>query len=167
MGDAPIEVVIAAFDDENTADQTLSALKIAKWEGLIGIQDAAVLRRDDDNKLHISETGDMSGKKGAAIGAVLGGTLGLITGPGAILIGSAGALVGGLAAKLRDSGFKNERLEKLGAGLTPGSSAIVAIIEHKWVNELETQLAEAGADVATEVLSEEISAQLEAEKELA
>ncbi|GBE57466.1 hypothetical protein BMS3Abin01_00381 [bacterium BMS3Abin01] len=165
MSSAPVEAVIAVFDDENAADQALSELKTAKWEGLIGIEDAAVLRRDEDNKLHIKETGDMSGKKGAAIGAVLGGTIGLITGPGAILVGGAGALIGGLAAKLRDSGFSDERLEKLGEGLTPGSSAIVSIIEHKWVNELEKQLAEAGADVATEILSEQIAAQLQKEAE--
>ncbi len=91
MSEAPIEAVIAVFDDENSADEALSRLKPAKWDGLIGIEDSAVLRRDDHNKLHIEETGDMGGGKGAAIGALADGVIGLINGPGAILVGGAGA----------------------------------------------------------------------------
>jgi len=51
--------------------------------------------------------------------------------------------------------------------LTPGTSAIVAIIEHKWVKELEEDLREAGADVLTEALSADIAKQLGEGKEMA
>ncbi|MFC2031291.1 DUF1269 domain-containing protein [Chloroflexota bacterium] len=166
MSEVPIQVVIAAFEDEKSADQALSELKQAKWDGLIGIQNAAVLRRDKKNKLHIKETGDWGGGKGAVAGAVLGGFIGLVAGPVG-WIGLTGAVIGGLAAKLRDSGFSNERLEKLGSSLTPGTSVIVAVIEHKWVADLENQMAEAGADVMVEELSADIAAQLEAGREVA
>ena len=166
MSEVPIQVVIAAFEDEKAADEALDELKEAKWAGLIGIQNAAVLRRDEKNKLHIKETGDWGGGKGAAAGAVLGGFIGLLAGPIGWL-GLTGAVIGGLAAKLRDSGFSDERLKKLGEALTPGTSAIVAVIEHKWVDELEKEMAEAGADVMIEELSADIAAQLEAGREVA
>ena len=51
--------------------------------------------------------------------------------------------------------------------LTPGSSAIVAVVEHKWVAEVERELAEAEADVLTAALSEEIATQLEADHDVA
>jgi hypothetical protein len=73
-----------------------------------------------------------------------------------------GALVGGLAAKLRDSGFSNERLQMLGEGLKPGSSAIVAVVEHTWVAQVEQAMQEAGADAVTAALSADIATQLEA-----
>lgn len=166
MSDVPVQVVISAFKDEKAADEALSELKQAKWAGIIGIVDAAVIRKDQKGKLHVKETGDWGGGKGAAAGAVIGGFLGLLAGPVGWL-GITGAVIGGLAAKLRDSGFSNERLNQLGEALQPGTSAIVAVIEHKWVAELERQMAEAGADVMTEQISADIAAQLEAGREVA
>ena len=146
MSDVPVQVVVAAFKDENTASEALKALKQARNQGLIRIVDAAVLRKDEKGKLHIKETADMGGGKGAVIG---------------------GAVIGGLAAKLHDGGFKDERLKKLGEGLGPGNSAIVAVVEHTWVREVERQMAEAGADVVTEQISADIAAQLQAGGEVA
>jgi uncharacterized membrane protein len=166
MSDVPVQVVIAAFKEEKAADEVLWQLKEAKWAGIIGIQDAAVLRKDQKGKLHVKETGDWGGGKGAVAGGVIGGVIGLLAGPVGWL-GLTGAVIGGLAAKLRDSGFSDKRLKTLGGALQPGNSAIVAIIEHKWVNELEKAMAEAGADVMTEQISADIAAQLEAGREIA
>jgi uncharacterized membrane protein len=161
MNDVPIQIIVAAFKEETAADEALQTLKEAKKERLIGIQDAAILRRDEKNQLHIKETADLGGGKGATIGGVLGGVIGLIGGPaGVVLGGAAGAAVGGLAAKLFDAGISDDRLEEIGKGLKPGTSAIIAIIEHKWVAEIEEQLALAGADVLTEALRDDIAEQL-------
>jgi uncharacterized membrane protein len=85
MGDAPIQVVIAGFQDERGADDALAMLKEAKRERLIGIQDAAVLRKDEKGKLHVKETADMGGGKGATIGGVIGGVIGAIAGAAAVV----------------------------------------------------------------------------------
>ena len=161
MAEAPVELIVAAFQDEDGAKQALKELKAAKKEHLIKIDNAAVIRKDKKGKLHIKETKDMGGGKGAVIGGVVGAAIGVITGGVGLAVVGAGALVGGLAAKLRDGGFKDDRLKKVGEGLTPGSSAIVAVIEHKWVPELEEAMQEAGADVLTETISADIAAQLE------
>ena len=167
MSDVPVQLIVAAFKDEAAAKEALKALKEAKKEGLIKIENAAVLRKDEKGKLHVKETHDMGGGKGAALGGVGGAAIGLIA--GAALAGPVvfGALVGGLVAKLRDSGFSNERLETLGEGLQPGSSAIVAVVEHTWVAKVEEALAEAEADVMTAEIKADIAAQLEADHEVA
>jgi uncharacterized membrane protein len=162
MSEVPVQLVVAAFDDEKSAKQALNALKQAQREKLIRIDSAAVLRKDEKGKLHIKETADMGGGKGAALGGVAGAVIGVIAGPALLVPAAVGALVGGLSAKLRDSGFSDARLKKLGEGLTPGSSAIVAIVEHRWVAEVEQAMAEAGADLFTEALSADIAGQLEA-----
>jgi hypothetical protein len=108
----------------------------------------------------------MGGGKGAAMGGVAGGVIGLLAGP-VLLAGAAGALIGGLAAKLRDSGFSNQRLQQLGQGLQPGTSAIVAVVEHTWVEAVQKELQEAAADVMTQEISADIAAQLEAGKDVA
>jgi uncharacterized membrane protein len=166
MSEVPVQVVVAAFKDENTAAEALKALKQARNQGLIRIVDAAVLRKDEKGKLHIKETADMGGGKGAVIGGVAGGVIGLLAGPvGWAALG--GAVIGGLAAKLKDGGFKDERLKKLGEGLGPGNSAIVAVVEHTWVREVEKAMAEAGADVLTEQISADVAQQLQAGGEVA
>src|SRR5262249_38167885 len=86
---------------------------------------------------------------------------GLLAGPiGWAALG--GGVLGGLAAKLHDGGFPDARLKQLGMGLTPNSSALVAVIEHRWVAEVEQQLMQRGADLATQALSDDIARQLKA-----
>jgi len=167
MSDVPVQLIVAAFQDEKSADMALKELKQARREKLIGIQNAAVIRKDEKGKLHIKETADMGGGKGAALGGVTGAAIGLLAGPALWVPAAVGALVGGLAAKLRDSGFSDERLKTIGDSLEPGSSAIIAVVEHKWVAQVEKELAEAGADMFTQALSADIADQLEAGHEVA
>lgn len=166
MNEAPIELILAAFQDEKAADAALQQLKAAKREQLIRIEAAAVLRRDEKNKLHVKEVGELTPKKGALGGAVLGGVVGVLTGGTGLLLGALGAALGGFVGKKRDTGFDNRRLKTVGDALQPGTSAIVAVIEHKWVTELEEALEELGADVMTAAIAADIAEQLAAGKEL-
>ena len=167
MSEVPVQLIVAAFQDEKSADMALKELKQARREKLIGIQNAAVIRKDEKGKLHIKETADMGGGKGAALGGVTGAAIGILAGPALWVPAAVGALVGGLAAKLRDSGFSDERLKTIGDSLEPGSSAIIAVVEHKWVAQVEKELEEAGADMFTQALSADITGQLEAGHEVA
>jgi len=168
MNDVPIQLIVAAFNDEKAADQALEALRQAKKEKLIGILDAAVIRRDEKNKLHLKETADVGGGKGALAGGMVGAVLGLIAGPAGLLVGAAaGALTGGVAGKAIDAGIPDARLKEIGEALKPGTSAIVAIIEHRWVAEIQNELAAAGAQVMTEALKADIATQLEEGRDVA
>jgi uncharacterized membrane protein len=163
--EVPVQLLVAAFQDEKAADAALDELKAAKWQGLIGIKDAAVIRKDQKGKLHIKETGDMGGGKGAVIGGVVGATIGLLTGPiGAVAI--AGGVIGGLAAKLRDGGFPDAKLKEIGASLEPGTSAIVAVVEHRWVNDLQQELEDEAKDVFVQSISADIATQLHEGREV-
>jgi uncharacterized membrane protein len=159
--DVPVQVIVAAFHDVNGASNALKTLQEAKREALIGIRDAAVITKDASGKVKIKETADMQAGKGATIGAVTGGVIGLLAGPvGWAALG--GGVIGGLAAKLRDSGFSDDRLKQLGAGLTPNSSALVAVIDHRWVAEVEKELARQQADLVTQTVRDDIQKQLTA-----
>lgn len=167
MSDNPVQLVVAAFQEEAAAKAALKELKQAQKAKVIKIENAAVLRKDAKGKLHIKETHDMGGGKGAVFGGVGGAAIGLIGGPALLVPTAVGALVGGLVAKLRDSGFANKRLESLGEGLQPGTSAIVAVVEHTWVGQVEEALAEAEAEVMTAAIQADIAAQLEAGHQVA
>lgn len=160
MSQVPVELIVAAFQTENGADNALKSLQAAKKQHLIAIQNAAVIRRDANNKLHISETADWGGGKGAAVGAIVGGVIGIIFPPSLLATGMIGAAIGGLAAKLRDSGFRDDNLKEIGSALKPGTSAIVAVVEHTWVADLERDLAEQGAKTVRQAITADIAAQL-------
>jgi len=78
MSDNPIQLVVAAFKDEAAAKAALKELKQAQKAKVIKIENAAVLRKDEKGKLHIKETHDMGGGKGAVLGGVGGAAVGLI-----------------------------------------------------------------------------------------
>ncbi|NTU85079.1 MAG: DUF1269 domain-containing protein [Chloroflexales bacterium] len=167
MSNVPVELIVAAFRDERTADEALKALKQARREGVIGIKNAAVLVKDQGGKLRIRETGDMSGRKGSVLGGAAGAVVGLIAGPALVVPAAVGALIGGLSAKLRDAGFPDAKLKQIGEGLKPGSSAIIAVVEHRWVEQVQQAMARAAGDVMVASLQDDIARQLEAGPDVA
>jgi uncharacterized membrane protein len=163
MSDVPVEVVLAAFNDEKGAENALRALMQSRKYQMVVVHNAAVLWKDDSGKLHFKETADMRGGKGAKIGGVVGGVVGLIFPPAILASAAVGAAVGGLSARLHDAGFPDDRLRQVGERLKPNTSGLIAVIEQVWVERVEDQLRGYGADVATEAVRADIVAQLEAE----
>src|SRR5262245_3261915 len=110
------------------------------------VGNVAVLHVKPDGKAKFVESKDW----GAGRGALLGGAIGIIGGPLGIV---AGGGLGSLAAKLRDSGFKNDQLEQLGKSLTPNGSAVVLEIADDAVSTAEQLLKTLDAQ---EVVVEEV-----------
>src|SRR6476661_9142998 len=102
------------------------------------IGNTAVLFVRPDGKAKFVESKDW----GAGRGALLGGAIGIIGGPLGIL---AGGSIGALTSKLRDSGFKNDQLERLGGTLAPNNSAVVIEIAADAVDVAKKLLEPLGA----------------------
>jgi uncharacterized membrane protein len=160
--DVPVDVIVAAYNEEQGASNALKELETAKKAGTISIKDAAVLKRDADNKLKITESSDKGFGKGALIGGVAGAAVGVLAGPvGWAALG--GAAVGGLAAKLRDGGFKDDRLRTIGESVKPGQSALVAVVEEIWVKDAQHILEDEAADMVTHQVAADVAMQLDNE----
>ena len=157
--DVPTQVIVAAFDGMDSAKEAFDDLKQLEKEKSIKIENAAILRKDHDSKLHIRDVKDMTGTRGVALGGVMGAVVGVIAGPvGWVALG--GAAIGGLVAKLKDGGFDNSRLEQWGDRLQPGTSALVAVVDQIWVREVEAALKEDARDVMTLEIGKDIATQL-------
>jgi uncharacterized membrane protein len=76
--DTPVTILVATFAAERSVERALAQRKRSKNKRLVGIRDAAAITRDAKDHLHLAERGDRRGGKGARIGAVVGGTIGLI-----------------------------------------------------------------------------------------
>ena len=161
----PVELIIAAFQDEEKAKEALKNLKQLAKEDVINLVNAAVMTKDEKGKVSLKETQDVDAKRGALFGAIAGGLIGLIGGPAGVIVGAAaGAATGGVAANRIDMGFPDETLKELQETLTPGSSAILALIQHEWVDRVVEELDKFGAALFRQALKEEITSQLSEEE---
>ena len=159
QGNGGVAVLVAVFNEEATAGEALKEMEKAKVNEEIYFEDASVIKKDPDGKIHVRETDDTSAGKGAGIGAVIGGVLGLIGGPaGVVLAAGTGAAIGGLMAK-GDAGFRDESLEEVGENMEPGRSALVAITSQAFLDPTRDYLAKFDASVTSHELGEDFAAQ--------
>jgi uncharacterized membrane protein len=164
MAGNPLEVFIAAFDNEEEAGAALQDFRAMDLEGSIDLIDAAVIVRGAEGEVRFEETADPSGKKWAKRGAIAGGLVGLIFPPSIIGTALVGAAGGGIWGKVRDKGFRDEDLKAIGDTLTPGTSAIIAIAEDHVIERLQRGL-EGYQNIARHAVSAEAAAQIMAETE--
>lgn len=99
---------------------------------------------DEEGKLRITNAKHRD-RRGLLTGGAISGTLALLSGP-------LGAVIG----KVRNVPFKAS-VEDLASSLTPGSSMLVALVEHRWVEQLEAIVVELGAQVPREELKADIA----------
>jgi uncharacterized membrane protein len=159
----PVELIVAAFNDESKAAEVLKALKQLQKDEIISLINAAVMVKDAHGKVSVKETQDVRTGQGALFGAVAGGLIGLLGGPVGVVLGAAaGAATGGVAAHKIDMGFPDDTLAELKESLKPGTSAILALIQHQWVDRVVEELQKEGAALFRQQLKEELAAQLEA-----
>ena len=153
---APIELIVAAFDDEHKAGAALQELKTLQHQGLVSIVNAAVMVKSKDGRASIKETEDVAAPAGAVFGAIVGGLVGLLGGPAGVIVGAAaGAATGGLAAHKIDMGFDNHELKDIQASLPAGSSAVIALVSLDWVERVVQALEGLEAQLWRRALREE------------
>ena len=145
----PKHLIIASYPDEERAAQVLAQLKQARSASNLGVEETAIVRKEDDGTLSIKEQNDVGMGVSVAAGGVLGGLLGGLLGHG-----KSGALLGGLlgagAAKVIDAGINDDRLKAIGAGLPAGSSAVAAIVPDSALAAVRTLLEGTGGAVTVE-----------------
>jgi len=135
MADRPVFVYAGIYDDVADAKADYEAVFELHALGAIGTFDSAVIRKDEDGKVHVSKT-EKPTQHGAWTGAGVGALVGIIFPPA--LIGSAvvGATAGGLIGHLR-GGVSRGDLKDLGEELEPGGAAVIVIGESKIEEELD------------------------------
>lgn len=137
-------LVVAVFNDEQTAwDAVVTASTIAA-QGQLGLHDACLVVRADDGKVHKRETHDISTTKGGWYGGAWGLLGGAIIGfP--VAIAAAGAGIGAYMARRRDLGITEEFEQAVADRLDPGKSAAVVLVDEAHGPEIETAAQNRGA----------------------
>jgi uncharacterized membrane protein len=113
------------FDNVEDAKKLRIDLRKLETEGRLSLDDAAVIERDRDDKVHVHDELD----RGIAIGALAGGLLGALLSFLFPLVGLViGAGGGALVGKLLDTGVDKKFIKDVTEELKPGRSALFFIV---------------------------------------
>jgi uncharacterized membrane protein len=119
-------LVVITFDDADEAMNVHDTLKSGEAAGFISLDDMAVVTKNEEGEVHVSNEVD----RGVKVGAIGGGALGLLIGtvffPVAGL--ALGAIGGALVGKLADTGVDKKMIENVKNDLQPGTSAIFFLV---------------------------------------
>jgi uncharacterized membrane protein len=167
MSEKAVQFVIAIFEGEQGAEETLSALKADRKETLQGVQSAVAMRKDQDSRIHYKDVG-MTPVKGAVAGVVLGAVVGIATGGAGLALGALGAVLGGVVGKRKREGqISSEQVNQVVASIQPGSSALLTVVEKSAAVQFENLLHTEGATTFITDISVDLAAQLDPHGETA
>jgi len=160
------DLIVVAFPGEDTADQVLNKLQALQKEHLIDLEDACVVVRDRNGKVHVKQAVNLVGLEaasGGVFGAMWGTLIGLLfLNPLAgLLTGAAfGAGAGALSGMLSDYGIDDDFIRSLGDTLEPGTSALFVLVRRATLDKVLPELRPFGGQVIRTSLSTEQEARL-------
>jgi uncharacterized membrane protein len=118
-------LIVLSFENSAEAGDARRALRRLEHEGLLDLEDAAVVGRTLDGTLHVDNEVSRSVKIGAFGGAFVGAILGFMFPLAGIV---AGAAVGALGARWLDRGVDPGFVKDVSAALQPGTSALFLVV---------------------------------------
>lgn len=119
-------ILVITFEDEDQAPKVLESLKSLQSSGNLNLDDASVIVKTADGKVHVKGMVE----KGVKAGSIVGGAFGLLVGgllfpiAGLVLGAAGGALVG----KTFETGVDKKFIQDVRDSLTPSTSAILFIV---------------------------------------
>ena len=144
-------LIYAVYEGQDTAGQVLKTMRSAQGsETGERIESYAVVSKDVKGKVSVRD----QRKRDAGVGAVLGGVIGLVGGPVGV---AAGAAAGGALGYLTGDavGIPREKVVSMQSSLTPDSSALIVVLDDRWVQDTEKSLNQmhARAVIANQIAS--------------
>ena len=140
--DAPVDLYIAAYGDPDAARADWDGIKQLAKDDLIKVDGLILVSRRDDGKIHVDDDFHET-RKGAAWGAVGGAVVGLIFPPALLASAAVGAGIGAGAGALVSHARKEEIKYDVEETLPLNSSAIVAVFEEQWADDIDKALSSA------------------------
>jgi uncharacterized membrane protein len=134
------DLVVVAFDDENTAFRVRDKMVNLQKERLIELEDLVVVVHQQDGKVNIKQANDLV-TGGALSGSFWGLLIGLIF--FMPLLGLAmGAIMGALAGRMSDYGIEDNFIKEVANQVKPGNSAVFLLIRKVTPDKVLAQMGE-------------------------
>ena len=133
-------LVYAAYNGQNRAAEVFKTMQSSQYATGERIESFAIVSKDVKGKVTVRD----QRHRDAGVGAVLGAIVGLVGGPVGVAVGAG---VGGAAGYLTGDavGIPLDKVERMKKALTPNSSALVVVLDDRWVQDVERDMRQATA----------------------
>jgi uncharacterized membrane protein len=155
-------IAIIYKHQEHAAASTLNRLVDLQQEYLIDLQDAVVVRRNKNGKIHLQQSINLAAN-GAWAGSFWGVLIGMLfAGPIGMLYGGAvGAGLGALSGQVSDYGIDDEFIKALSEQVEPCCSALFILARSITIDKVMAELEGTGGTVLKTSLPGDIEARLQ------
>jgi uncharacterized membrane protein len=155
------DLIAIGYPDEKTAQNVWDELVKLERDYLVDLEDAAVIRRDQKGKLHITTPAHHAVAWGSLSGLFWGTLIGLLfLFPLAPLVGVAGGIMGAALGAATNLGIKDDFKQRVQDMLEPGTSAILVILRKATYDKFVEALRPYGGTILRTSLSHEAEQQL-------
>jgi uncharacterized membrane protein len=123
------DLIVIGYPDEDTAQRVWGELVKLQRDYVVDLEDAAIIRRDQNGKLRVTTPAHHAVAWGSLSGLFWGVLIGLLfLFPLAPVVGVAGGLIGAAFGAAGDLGIKDEFKQRVQELVQPGTSAILVIL---------------------------------------
>ncbi|CAG2156406.1 hypothetical protein LMG26411_05238 [Cupriavidus numazuensis] len=139
-------MLVVVFDDETRAYEGKVALHALADEGSVGIYAEAIVTKNADGTAALNQVGDATCFE-TLTGTVVGSLIGLLAGPGGMVLGAAAGMGLGACSDLSDLSLGSDFISDVTNAMTPGKVALVAEIEEEWTTPVDLRMEALGGTV--------------------
>jgi uncharacterized membrane protein len=123
----PVQILVVGVTDEQGAVAVLTELRRLPEGGAVRLVDVLFISKNEDGSLGMMEVGDPATGEPARLGAVAAAVVGMgAFADEGITVGAAAGAAGG------PCGWHDGETWAVSDAIPPGTSAAVALIEHRW-----------------------------------
>ncbi len=138
----PVQVLVVGFEDGKFSGEILAELRRLREHDIVRLVDLIFVARGEDGSVETVEHSDLPEEEAEAFGALAGALLGV--GAAGEEGAEAGAALGAAAVEERGGVIDPDEVWYLADAIPPGSSAGIALLEHRWAIPLRDAIARAG-----------------------
>lgn len=160
------QLVVLGFDGITAADEVLNQVRALKKQHLVDLEDAVVVERDAEGKVHIKQAVNLT-SLGAASGGLSGAFWGMLVGllflnplAGMAIGAGAGAGAGALSGSLMDYGVNDDFVKQLAGTIPNDSSALFVLVRDVTMDKVVAEIQRWNPRVLNTSLSKEQEARL-------
>ncbi len=141
MSFGPMQVLVIGFEEGQFRGEALEELRRLREDDVARLVDLIFVTKDEDGEVAALETSDLAPEEATELGAIAGALIGL--GADGEEGAEAGAALGAEAAADGVHPLEGE-IWYIADAIPPGTSAAVAILEHRWAIPLRDAILRAG-----------------------
>jgi uncharacterized membrane protein len=121
-------VYLGEYTDREAAMDDFEAIKALKHADFLGMYESALFEKTANGELNVINTDATERTRGAKIGAITGGVIGLLFPPSILAAAAMGTGIGAIVGHFQ-RGLKKDDIESMAELLQPGDFGVVVVAE--------------------------------------